>query len=343
MTDDDKHWAVLNLALPILTIIGGLGVYFLLFQFLVDPLNPNLDSLGSPNAVFFWETDAPASLTEALAADLNARYAFAIPSVLMALVFVAVLIVAFGQVLPQFGWPAMALGVAALPLGAAIGYVEQYANPLRAAVADCLPASLDDSCPLDQAVARNPGGWSFDAGVLDQIRFLVSVNSAVSVAGIALIGICAIFIARTVPTSALDPDYLKRRRAGLDTMLVVVGLLLVFSVATTHGFYNFSSALMWPETAGSFRLLASAGTTYWGAAYTTVLIVLAAPAIASVARDARRAARAALPDASFAQRQAWCHDQGIEIALRERLRLATAALAPVLTAPVLDLLRSVAG
>jgi len=328
--------------LSALIVVGACAVYFLVIEFLVDPFNPAgaLPELGS---VFLWEGNTPAPRAAILAVDLNARYAFAVPSVLMTLSFVAAVVVAFGLVLPQFGPVAIVLGMLSLPVGAAIGYLEQYANPLRAIVADCTPGLPVMSCPLDQAALRAPPGMVFGADVLAQVRFLASVNSMVSVAAIALIAVCCFFIARTVPASQIDTGYLSRRRAGLEAMLTVVAPILVFSVATTHGFYHFSSALMLPPASDAYRLLASAGTTYWGAVYTTVLLVIAVPAAVSVSRDGRRASVEALPDGNFAERLEWRKKHGVELDLRDRVRLAVASFAPVLTAPFLNLLRNSLG
>jgi hypothetical protein len=325
-----------------LIVVGGFGVYFFLFEVLVDPLNPT-SALPEVGPVFLWEGKSPASQSAVLAADLNARYTFAVPSVLMTLSFIAAVIVAFGFVLRQFGRGAVALGVVSLPVGAVIGYHEQYANPLRTIVADCKPWTSITSCPLDQAALRAPSELMFGADTLAQVRFLANLNSMVSVAAIMLIAACFIFIARTVPASQFDTGYLARRRMGLDAMLTVVGPILVFSVATTHGFYHFSSALMHPPAEDDYRLLASAGTTYWGAVYTTVLLVIAVPAAMSVAWDSRRAAVAALPDGGFAERLEWRKQEGVELSIRDRIRLAVASFAPVLTAPFLDLLRNSLG
>lgn len=323
----------------VLIIVGGFGVYYFLFHVLVDPLNP-AGPLPKVGPVFLWQGNSPAPPSVILAADFNARYTFAVPSVLMTLSFIAAVIVAFGSVLPQFGRAAVAIGLLSMPAGAGIGWFEQYANPLRTIVADCTPGLPVASCPLDQAALRAPPGLFFGADTLAQVRFLANLNSMASVAAIALICVCCIFIARTVPASQLGTNYLARRRAGLDAMLTVVGPILVFSVATTHGFYHFSSALMHPPAADAYSLLASAGTTYWGAVYTTVLLVIAVPAAVSVTWDGRRAAAMALPDGNFAERLEWRKQQGIELSIHDRVRLALASFAPVLTAPFLDILRN---
>jgi hypothetical protein len=151
------------------------------------------------------------------------------------------------------------------------------------------------------------------------------------------------FIARSVPTKDLSVVVLGRRRICIDIMLGVVGTILVFSVATTHGFYHFSAALMVPEDAAAYGKLASAGTTYWGAAYTTVLLVVVVPASLSVARDGRRVAAWTLPGATYTERLDWRKREGVELSIRDKLSLAVAGLAPVLTSPTLDLLRKAVG
>jgi hypothetical protein len=322
----------------LLTVFGATLVYFLVFEALLDPLNPvagPTDFAGS----FLWEGSDPAAPATILASDLTARYTFGVPSVLMILSFIAALIVGFGFVLPMFGRLGVVCGGVAVIAGAIIGCREQFANPLRNVVADCTSAVLAAPCPLNQAVLRGAPNGSFDAEVFSHLRFLVSFNSMASVAAISLIGVCAMFIARSAPSSQLQPEYLVQRRIGLERMLVIVGPLLVLSVATTHGFYSFASALMEPSAANTYRLLGSAGTTYWGAIYSTVLVVIILPALASVAQDGRRASAKALPNGNFLDRLEWRKREGVELTVRDKLSVALTSFAPVLTTPVLDIVR----
>ena len=177
------HW-------PLVSLLGGFLVYYLLFKTLVDPLNPQIDALNGFSFQFLWEGETPASRVAVVGADLNARYKHAVPSVLMSLSFLAVLTLAFGFVLPRFGRGALACGAVTLPAGAFIGFTEQYNNVTRMAVADCPPAGMMDFCPLDQAVIRGLSGASFTSETLGHIRFLTDFNSVISVAAIFLLGIC---------------------------------------------------------------------------------------------------------------------------------------------------------
>ena len=330
------HW-------PLVSLLGGLVVYYLLFKTLVDPLNPQIEALKDFSYQFLWEGDAPASPMSVVGADLNARYKHAVPSVLMSLSFLAALTVAFGFVLPRFGRGALACGAVALPAGAFIGFAEQYNNIIRLAVADCPPAGTMDFCPLNQAVMRGLPGSSFTSETLGHIRFLTDFNSIISVAAIFLLGICFFFLARSAGPQGLDPADLRIRRKNLEAVLIIAGLVLVFSVATTHGFYHLASSFMQPESGGPLGQLASAGSTYWGAVYTTVLIVVALPATISIARDSQLGAQAALPDGSFDERRDWRERHGLGIGLKDLLAAAAASFAPVLTAPSLDLIQAVLG
>ena len=330
------HWSFVSL-------LGGFLVYYLLFKTLVDPLNPQIEALNGLTYQFLWEGEEPASRITVVGADLEARYKHAVPSVLMSLSFLAAVTLAFGFVLPRLGRVALACGAAALPAGAVIGFVEQYNNIIRLAVADCPPSGAMAFCPLNQAVTRGIPGSSFTAEALGHIRFLTDFNSVISVAAIFVLGICFFFLARSAGPRQLDPDHLRTRRRNLEAALTIAGLVLVFSVATTHGFYHLASSLMQPASGQPLAKLASAGSTYWGAVYTTVLIVVVVPATISFARDAKRGAEAALPDGSFEERRKWRERHGLGIGLKDLLAAAAASFAPVLTAPSLDLIQAVAG
>ena len=328
---------------PVLSFLGGFFVYFVLFKTFVDPVNPQIEALNSFSYQFLWEGEAPASRVSVVGADLNARYKHAVPSVLMLLSFLAALLVAFGLVLPRFGRGALACGAAALPAGAFIGFSEQYSNAIRMAVADCPPAGAMDFCPLNQAVIRGLPGSSFTMETLGHIRFLTSFNSIISVAAILLLAICFAFLARSAGPQRLNPAHLRIRRKDLESVLMIAGLVLVFSVATTHGFYHLASSFMQPASGEPLGQLASAGSTYWGAVYTTVLIVFAAPATISIARDSQLGAEAALPDGNFDERREWREQHGLGIGLKDMLAAAAASFAPILTAPSLDLIQAVFG
>ncbi|MBY8976587.1 hypothetical protein KHP62_12260 [Rhodobacteraceae bacterium NNCM2] len=325
-----------RLILPLATLVGGLMVYFLLFGFLVDPLAPDARPI---DYVFLWETDGGGE--SARAADAAARYNQAVPSVLMSLAFIGALIIGFAMILPRYGIWAVVAGAVGVGAGALLGLGEQYNNPIRQMVADCMPGLANPRCPLDLAVLRAGGAGPFSQEVLGHIQFLTHWNSAISVAGVVLMGVCFLFISRSANRAELDPEHLRRRRLHLVTALPMAGLILVLSVATTHGFYHLSAALMAPVSAGPVAGLASAGTTYWGAAYSTVLIVVATPAVVSVFRDIQRGARLAVPDGTWEERQNWRKCHGLSLEIRDSVGVVVTMLTPVLTGPVLDAIKSI--
>lgn len=320
---------------PALTVLGGLLVYFLLFRFLVDPLTATAMGAGPGDVTFQWEMPTPPAAQAMLADDLMARYLIGIPTVLLTLGFIAVTVIAFTVVLPRFGRVGLLVGLAVLPLGATLGVLEQYNNPVRSHVANCMPGSGQTGCPLNLAAER--GGGAFSAESLDHVLRLISWNSGVSVAAIALLAICFVYLARVTLPDAAAPARIRNRLRMLTVTTGVAAVILACAVATTHGFYHLSPALMAPDDAKAVTALASAGALYWGAVYSTVMVVIALPAVVSVARDAQNAAEALGPD-GHADRQRWMQDQGIRLRLRDAVGAAVATMAPILTSPVLDAL-----
>ena len=326
---------------PLAGVLGGLAAYFLVFANLVDPLNPSPVPPDPSTYQFLWEVPKPPDKAVVLAADLNARYAIGIPSVLMTLSFLATLIFAFAMILPAMGRAAIACGAVSLPIGAAIGFYEQYNNPLRMSVTNCPPGTASPVCPLDQAVLRAGDGGTFDTAALDQILFLTNWNSMLSVAGIFLLAMCFLFLARTADEDQLDPAQLRSRLSKMGTAMMLGALVLIFSVATADGFYHLAPALMAETDAEPFASLALAGATYWGAVYTTVMIVISAPAAISIQHDIARATDIQMPGSSMKDRREWRLAHGLAMNTRESVGPMFAALAPVVTAPVLNAVRPV--
>jgi len=324
---------------PLMTVIGGVGAYFLVFRVFVDPVHDQVAPIDPESYRFLWEAGAARDPTAVLAADLAARYAVAIPSAMLAMAALASFVAAFAIILRRFDWPTRALGAVAGLAGALLGYVEQYNNPVRGAVADCPPGDLDRLCPLDQAVLRAGPEASFSGAGLEQLQLLVHMNSALSVAACCVLGVCFLAIARQADAGGLDPVTLRRRRTALSFTLCLAALILVLSIATTHGYYHFASSLIADAPGRNIGALGSAGASYWGAVYSTVFVIIALPAVFGMYRDVRRAAIRANPGASHAARTRWCAEHGLTVDLREVLLPMLTALAPVLTSPLLDALR----
>lgn len=326
---------------PLLTVLGGLSVYFLFFRFFVDPLTPSIETFRSVGYTFLWEIEDPPSVAKIIAADTGARYAIAIPTVLLALTYVAVIVGSFTMLLPRLGGSAVKLGVFAAPLGGMLGYIEQYNNPVRAGVANCHPASVERFCPLDQAVLRSGDPGIFTDQSLWLILRLVDANSAMSVSAIFILGISFLYVARILPEEDLTPDRLRARRVALTGTITLAGLTLLFSIATTHGFYHHAASLMPEDDGASLSALGSTGSIYWGAVYSTVFTVIALPAVFGLYRDVNRAARHWLPDANHAARQKWRAEHGLTLDVRDSLAPLVATLSPVLATPALDFLRPI--
>lgn len=324
---------------PTVILIGSLAAYFLLFRLFVDPLTPGYQAFQNAQYTFIWEVPNPPPPGQIIASDINARYSVAIPTVLLTLTFIGVLLASFTVLLPRLGRSAIWLGGLGVPVGGVVGYFEQYNNPVRAGVANCPPGEDWTFCPLDQAVLRAKPPSIFDQPSLDLILRLVDLNSALSAAAIVVLGIVFLFIARVRSIEELIPENLRMRRVALNTAIALAALSLVFSVATTHGFYHLASVLMAREDSNAMAALGSAGALYWGAVFSTAFVVIVLPAVVSLYRDVERAARAAMPDATHDARRKWCVEHGLTMDIRDSIAPLLASLAPVLATPALDLVR----
>ncbi len=324
---------------PLLCLFGGLTVYFVLFRVVFDPFTPPGHILARIQPVFLWEGDAPPA-GEIIARDLAARYRFAFASVLLTLTCIggiaAAIALALAPLRRVFAWLAGAGGV----VGALIGYNEQWASPLRGVAADCRPGA-PLVCPLELAVARAGALGPVDAAALEQVRMVVTLNSLTGVGAMCVLVIAYMSLAWSARETP-DAASLYRRRRGFAICLAFTTLVLSLQVATVHGFYHWSAALMAEEHAAYMTSIASSATVYWGAVYTTVLLVTALPAAIGLSYDIRRASEAATPDGDEAARGAWIKAQGLQLDVRQAAAALVAAASPVLTGPALDVVARVA-
>ena len=97
---------------------------------------------------------------------------------------------------------------------------------------------------------------------------------------------------------------------------------------------------MTAEAAKDFRVLASTASTFWGAIYSGVLLVVALPCYAAIAGDAS-AVSASKGGDSHAAREEWLQQEGLTLAPRQAFMSLLATAAPLLTGPFLDLIRAV--
>jgi hypothetical protein len=340
-----KHWAEARLVgvlrlWPLLCLFGGLAVYFVLFKLVFDPFTPPGHVLARIAPVFLWEVDPPA-MGEIIARDLEGRYRFAFASVLLTLTCIggvaAAIALALAPLRRAFAWLAGAAGA----VGALIGYNEQWASPLRGVAADCRPGAGGAVCPLNLAVARAGELGPVDAATLEHVRMVVSLNSITGVGAMCVLVIAFMGLAWS-EVEAPDAATLYRRRRGFAICLAFTTLALSLQVATVHGFYHWSAGLMTEEHAAYMTSIASSATLYWGAVYTTVLLVIALPAAICLSLDIRRAAEAATPGGDEKARQEWVKAQGLVIDVREAAAALLAAASPVLTGPALDVAAQVA-
>lgn len=335
--DPDYVWSCISAG-------GAVAVYFLLFEQIVTPLNPDPALLDALTPEFPWTSEKPAEAAKATAAAVAARYAFVLPSVLVVIAALAALATSIFAVLPHYGPAAQRLGIGAAVGGGVLGHLYQHSNTLRSVVADCPPVpgvALEAlTCPLNVA-ARQTGdlGFPITAEHVAHLSMTVDISATLATAALLASAVSFFFIARSARNDAeLSVRELRTRRRTLAVTLAAGGVLLAVAVATTHGFYHIAASMMTEAAAKPFLSLASSGAGYWGAIYSTLLVTLALPAILSLQRDGERAARHVKGEDDLEAQRKWREAEGLTFRFNEKLGSSLAALAPLLTAPALDLL-----
>jgi len=294
---------------PALTILAGIAIYYGLFNLLFNGFTPSSQAMARPRIFFLWEGEGAIPAGAVLDRDLAARYRFALSSVGLVLTGITAIIVALTIVLRPFRWHHLGLVAFGGGLGGVIGYVEQWSNRLRTVAADCRPEDAGALCPLNEAVKRSVDGFPMTAEALEHIRLVVSINSTLGVAASGVLIMVFAILATPPGEGRLSPPRLRKRRQGFVITLVLSAILLSFSVATTHSFYNLAAALVRQPAADQIAGIASSAATYWGAVFTAITIVTAAPCAASIYLDVGRAAETG--GGSYHQRREWIAAEGL--------------------------------
>lgn len=299
----------------------------------VEAIAPNLTS---EQIRFAWEPKvppddgaAPPTSLRIATDDLSARYAFAIPVVILILAGLPIALTA-ALLLARASrvWKITAMAVAVLAIIGGIAH--QDSHPVRLFAAEYLlaKAALDESY-----------------GYLTEHTWLLAfwtVDTA-SVIGLLAAGqllVVLAWLARRRLDGHADTDIAKqtlvRRARAFKIALVLGSVVLVLSVATAHGLLHWSSALLAPESAGAVQDLAAAAGLYWGVMYSLALLALSLPAAIAIHLDMKQFAS----DTGTA-RQELTDAAGFAFDLRQSLAALSTIAAPALTGPVLELVKAV--
>ncbi|MFK7941426.1 MAG: hypothetical protein AB8B85_00690 [Paracoccaceae bacterium] len=273
------------------------------------------------------------SMLQLAAEDMQARYAFAIPAILLILVSVPVGIA--GLLLlhrAAFRWQSSALGLAGL--AAIIGFFYQDSHPVRLFVAEHLlgraalaSQEADSAYPL-----LTPETW--------ELAFLgVDLATVLAMSGTAIIIALFTWLAVADPGGEGAKARIISRARSFKLALGLGSLVLILAVATAHELLNWSAVLLAPDPRAAVESLASSAGLFWGVQYSLVLVVVAIPAAISIQLDLRRLAVGEDADALARVTR----DAGFDFDIRQSLMTLLTLAGPLLTGPALDMLKAVAG
>jgi hypothetical protein len=113
---------------------------------------------------------------------------------------------------------------------------------------------------------------------------------------------------------------------------------LSFAVAASHAYYSWAAALVWPPQGDVLAQIASLNATYWGFVYTAMLATAGGYCAYRISTDIESAR---IPEGK--KRDEWLKEQGILFQPADRLVAVVLASAPLLTSPLLDMVKAVAG
>ncbi len=137
-----------------------------------------------------------------------------------------------------------------------------------------------------------------------------------------------------------DPDAKEYLRGANDRVvfhLYLGSALLVTSVVALHSYYSWPAAIVDETHRSSIKELALVVAVLFGSIYSLVLVFVLGPAILSLSSEALRVAREGFDQRSEAEARTWVADNGLRsTAFQQGVRIL-AALGPVLTGPVLQL------
>ena len=283
---------------------------------------------------FAWEeaappdrNDKPAEDLSIATGDLSARYAFAVPAVILILAALPIVISAM-MVLRKadraWRWCAAVVALAAVVGG--IGF--QDTNPVRLFVAKYLIAKA----------AIDPGYTYITPDVW--ILAFWTADTA-TVAGLLAAGQLTVVLAwlarRSFPS---DTQAARRALIGrakiFKTTLILGSLVLILAVATAHGLMHWSSSLLAPESAKQVNALASAASLYWGLMYSLALLALSLPSALALHLNLGD-----LADGTDHARDDLIGEAGIAVDLRHTLTALSTIAAPAITGPLLELVKAV--
>src|SRR5262245_40788704 len=305
-------------ALPVIyyAIVGSSVLYLL-------PLDQKWPSLEAEN--FKHEG------FDVISNDMQGRFLLGTATALTRFVSFAAIIIAARILLRELGtWKRLAFAfVGAALVGMSLGYVfaTQDSLVLRMVYA-----------PLQ--VAENAGATS--RGTVEKVSTVLTTRMCLGGVAIVILMVAASAIAIRAGPGELTVERLRRRMFHFQLIVSVAAVLLVLIVLSQKLPLGWLQGLMTSEAAKPFAVLANGYASHAGVSATIVIACASLPAIISLNADMRTAAAAAAKNGPSSERE-WLLKNQLEFATTSGFLAAISTAAPVLTSPIVDILRTLLG
>jgi hypothetical protein len=263
--------------------------------------------------------------------DMHGRFLFGSATALARFVSLAAIIIALRILFRELGsWKKLTFAfVGAALVGMSLGYAFATQDPsvLRIVYA-----------PLQ--VAENAGVTS--RGTLEKVIAILMTSMCLGGVAITVLTVAASAIAIRAGPGELTVDRLRQRMFHFQLIISVAAVLLIFIVLSQKLLLAWLQGLMTSEAAKPFAVLANGYAGHAGVSATIVIACASLPAIVSLNADMRSAAAAATKNGLSTERE-WLRKNQLEFATAAGFLAATTTAAPMLTSPIVDILRTLLG
>jgi hypothetical protein len=268
---------------------------------------------------------------EVISNDMQGRFLFGTATALTRFVSLAAIIIALCILYCELGsWKRLAVAfIGAALVGMSLGYLFATRDPL---VLRMVYAPLQ--------VAENVGATS--RGTLEKIRNVLMTSMCLGGIAIIVLMVAASAIAIRAGPGELTAERLRQRMFHFQLIISVAAVLLVLIVLSEKLLLAWLQGLMTSEAAKPFAVLANGYATHAGVSATVLIACASLPAIVSLNADMRNAASAATKNGLSSERE-WLRKNQLEFATASGFVAALTTAAPMLTSPVVDILRTLLG
>ena len=295
----------------------------------VKALGASLPQLTGHDLVFDWKRppDEEGRSALALAADdIKARYAYGVPAALLVLISLPVAFAA-RSALPRNQWIWRGLWIGGVVVAVSMGLLFQDSNPVRLFAVEYLLGVI----ALTDYPLITPVTWDLTFKVANSLTVLGMIATA------SLIVLFSWLAAHQPRTgTALTRGQIIGLSRTFRMALALSSVVLILAVASAYGLLAWAPSLLAPESRGAVESIASSASLYWGVIYSLTLVAVSVPAAMRLQKEIRLCAQ----DEGGTDPASLARDAGFTFDLRQTISTLMALAGPLLTAPLLDLIKT---